>query len=68
MVYSEVVSSKKLLPKKSKYTKRDYDNLVKQGVKPNEARFICICSAVYYDVTYSKTFHSVRLRTECGIA
>ena len=68
MVYSDIVNGKRLLPRKSKYTKRDYNKLVQSGVKPKEARFICICSAVYYDVSCSNAFHSLRMRVECGIA
>lgn len=67
MVYSEVVKNNLILDKKSKYTKVDYNNLIKKGITPNAARFICICSAIYYDVTYSKFFESLECKIECKI-
>jgi len=62
MVYSDVVGGGKLLPKKSKYTKRDYTKLVNQGINPKEARFICICSAVHYDAPYSDALRYAGIR------
>lgn len=56
MIYSEVVKNGLILPKKSIYTIRDYNKLVKAGTAPKIARFICICSAVFHNVEYSKTF------------
>lgn len=56
MIYSDVVKNGLILPKKSIYTIRDYSKLVKAGTAPKVARFICICSAVFHNVEYSKTF------------
>jgi len=56
MVYSDVLKRDLLLPKKAKYTKSDCDKLIKAGVNASEARFICICSAIYHETGYSKFF------------
>ena len=68
MVYSDVVTGGRLLPEKTKYTKKDFDELVSQGVPSKEARFICICSAVHYNTGYSKVFNSRKMLIACGIA
>ena len=65
MVYSDVVNEKKVLPKKAKYTKKDFNNLIKAGATAKNARFICICSAVYYDVEYSYFFNSLECYKLC---
>lgn len=48
MVYSDYVKNNMILPKKAKYTMQDYKKLVKAGYTPLQARFSCICSAIYY--------------------
>lgn len=67
MVYSDILKNGLLLPQKSKYTKRDFEKLVKAGNAPKEARFICICSAIYHNSIYSGFFDSLELRVECKI-
>lgn len=67
MVYSDVVSGGLLLPKKSRYTKRDFEKLVNNGTSPKLARFICLCSAVHYDVPYSKFFDNHDLKVACKL-
>ena len=56
MVYSDVIKNNLILPKKEKYTKRDFLNVLAHGFKSTEARFICIVSAVYHNTSYSKFF------------
>ena len=56
MIYKDVIERNLVLPKKAKYTKADRDKLIKEGFKISEARFICVCSAVYHDTEYSKFF------------
>lgn len=67
MVYSDVINNGLLLPKKDKYTKKDFDFLLKEGKKPKDARFICICSAIYYNTTYSEFFDKTKTRIFCGL-
>ena len=67
MVYSDILKNGLLLPQKSKYTKRDFENLVKAGNAPKEARFICLCSAIHYGVKYSEFFNSLKTRIYCGL-
>lgn len=67
MVYSDVVKNGLILPRKEKYTKSDYKKLVKTGYLAKEARFICICSAIYHNSIYSNFFDSLKLRVECKI-
>lgn len=67
MVYSDILKNGLLLPQKSKYTKRDFKKLVKAGNAPKEARFICLCSAIYYGVEYSKFFNSLKTRIYFGL-
>ena len=67
MIYSDVINGNLLLPKKTKYTKKDFDKLINTGVEPKKARFICISSAIYYEVAYSDFFNSLKLRNICNI-
>lgn len=67
MIYSDVVKNGLILPRKEIYTIRDFEKLVKAGTEPRQARFICICSAIFHDVEYSKTFDSLKMRVNCGI-
>lgn len=67
MIYSDVIKNGLILPKKEIYTIRDFEKLVKAGTIPKVARFICICSAVYYDTKYSVFFDSVKCKYLCNI-
>ena len=67
MIYSDIVNNDLLLPEKKKYTKKDFYQLVNAGTIPKVARFICICSAVYYDTKYSVFFDSVKCKYLCNI-
>lgn len=67
MVYSDVINNGLLLPHKNKYTKRDFNYLISSGTKPKEARFICICSAIYYNTEYSSFFNNLKTKIQCGI-
>ena len=67
MLYSDVIKNGLILPKKEIYTIKDFKKLVKAGATTREARFICICSAIFHDVEYSKTFDSLKMRVNCGV-
>lgn len=67
MVYSDVVKNGLILSKKEKYTKIDFERLVKAGYSAKDARFICVCSAIYHNSIYSSFFDSLKLRVECKI-
>jgi hypothetical protein len=69
MVYSDVINNKwhEILPKKSKYTKRDVDkvyiDLFLNGKQPNEKEciFITLCTAIYHNAEcsdYINNYHS----------
>lgn len=59
MVYSDVIKAGMILPKKPRYTIRDYSKLRKQGFSIAAARFIVLCSAVYHETSYSKSLDSL---------
>lgn len=48
MVYSDVVKNNLILPKREKYTIRDFKKLVNAGYTQLQARFIVICSCIYH--------------------
>lgn len=68
MVYSDITKSGEVLPKKEKYTKKDFIKLVNAGIPAKKARFICICSAVYHDTQYSDFFDSLECFAFCRMA
>lgn len=67
MTYGDVIKRgwHKILPQKAKYTKRDLDkvllaslldkNIAGRTFTENEARFITVCTAIFYNAKYSKT-------------
>ena len=57
MVYTDVIKNGLILQKKEKYTKRDFMNVLSKGFSGTDARFICICSAIYHEVEYSNFFN-----------
>lgn len=59
MTYKDVIEAKMILPKKPRYTIRDYCKLREKGFSIAEARFIVICSAIYHDTTWSKSMDSL---------
>ncbi len=72
MTYTEVLNNNwhKLLPEKKKYTKRDMDDVLIKSLLNNkinggktftynQARFITICTAIFYNVPYSKSLEEV---------
>lgn len=67
MVYSDFVKNGLILPKKEKYTIKDFEKLVKAGTEPKQARFICICSAIFHNTEYSRSFNSLKMRIDCNI-
>ena len=67
MVYSDIVKNGLILSKKKKYTIKDFEKLVKAGTEPKQARFICICSAIFHSTEYSKSFNSLKMRIDCNI-
>ena len=70
MIYSEVVKSGWILPKKTKYTKHDVTNILTDSLfgkyranstlTEKEAKFICKCSAAYHDTDYSVYVKNIR--------
>jgi hypothetical protein len=47
-VYSDVVNGGYILPKKDKYTMKDFETLVNDGWDRVSAKFIVMCSGIYY--------------------
>ena len=47
-VYTHVINGGHLLPEKKKYTMRDFKNLVKEGYSQVDARWVLICSNIYW--------------------
>ena len=69
MVYSDVIKSGIVLPKKNKYTITDYKKLRETGHSVKNARFICICSAIFHDANYSKSIANLeKLQIKATIA
>lgn len=54
-VYSDVTNNDLILPYKRKYTIKDFDKLIKDGWEPSSARWIILCSAVYWHCEKHKT-------------
>lgn len=49
MTYSDVIKKNLILPQKNKYTISDFKKLVKTGYTQLEARFILICTDIFYN-------------------
>ena len=47
-VYTDVVNGGHLLPEKKKYTMKDFKALVKEGYSQVDARWVIICSHIYW--------------------
>lgn len=59
MVYSDVIKNNYhlILPKRNKYTKRDWLYLLKESRSPpSECFFVVKCTAIYHDSQWSKFF------------
>ena len=69
MTYKEVVKNGLILPKKEKYTLKDFKKLVNAGYTQLEARFITICSGIFYfdyePGHVSQIFFSSDFTTKC---
>lgn len=48
MIYSDIIKQGLILPKKQKYTKQDCKKLLQQGFSIKQAKFIVICSSIFY--------------------
>lgn len=59
MVYSDIVKAGMILPKKSRYTIREYRALRGKGYSASLARFIIVCSAVYHDAVWSHSLDNL---------
>lgn len=59
MVFNDVVKSGMILPKKSRYTIREYRALRKKGYSSSLARFILVCSAVYHNTVWSHSLDNL---------
>lgn len=70
MVYSDVVKNGLILEKKKKYTISDFRKLVEAGFTQLQARFIVICSDIYYyydeqETHASKFFYTENFTLKC---
>lgn len=77
VIYSEVVDSGLILPRKNKYTMRDAWRVVQQSLfSPyngrtltlQQAAFVCKCSAVCHDTDYSKRVGSVAVLKSASLS
>ena len=59
LTMKDVLAKDLILPHKTRYTITDYKKLRKQGYSVNNARFICICSACYYDTEWAHSLDSL---------
>ena len=68
-VYSDVVNGGYLLPKKGKYTMKDFKGLLTEWSQL-DALFIINCSATYWNTNVSRIFETAKFLTLCelGIA
>lgn len=64
-VYSDVVRSGLILPKKARYTKADFSRLVREGWNDVDERFIVRCSAAYHDAKESATICNASFLAAC---
>ena len=75
-VYMDVVNGGHLMPKRKKYTMRDFKALVEEGYSQIDARWILICSNIWYyhntgcGHTLSKHIDTAKFCRQCqlGIA
>lgn len=69
-VYSDVINAGLILPKKQKYTIRDFRKLLTEGWSQVDARWIILCSAVYWNTEPNKKLESANFLKLCqmGIA
>ena len=69
-VYSDVVNTGLILPKKQKYTIRDFRKLLTEGWNQVDARWIILCSAAYWNAEPNKKLESANFLKLCqyGIA
>lgn len=58
MTYRDIVNNGLILPYKAKYTMKDFKRLIDEGKEPKLARFICVCSAAYYNTECSANVHA----------
>lgn len=59
MVYADVVKAGMILPKKARYTIRDFRGLREKRYSSSLARFILVCSAVYHNTTWSHSLDNL---------
>ena len=64
-VYSDVVNAGFILPYKRKYTMYDFKKLVRKGWSQVDARWIILCSEVYYHYEVKEV--SITKEIETGI-
>lgn len=66
-IYSDVVKNNLILPKKRKYTIQDFRKLLAEGWNQIDARWIVLCSAVYWDAEPNKKMESAKFLTLCQL-
>lgn len=66
-VYSDVVNANLILPQKRKYTITDFRKLLKEGWNQVDARWIVLCSAVYWDAEPNKKLESADFLKMCQV-
>lgn len=66
-VYSDVVNANLILPQKRKYTINDFRKLLKEGWSQLDARWIVLCSAVYWDAEPNKKLESSDFLKMCQV-
>jgi len=59
MVYADVVKAGMILPKKARYTIRDFRGLREKGYSISVSRFILVCSAIYHGTTWAHSLDNL---------
>ena len=66
-VYSDVVNNNLILPQKRKYTIRDFRKLLTEGWNQIDARWIVLCSAVYWGAEPNRKLESADFLKLCQV-
>lgn len=64
-VYSDVVNNNLILPRKRKYTISDFRKLLAEGWSQIDARWIVLCSAVFWNAEPNKRLESAKFLDLC---
>ena len=66
-VYSDVINSNLILPCKRKYTINDFRKLLAEGWSQIDARWIVMCSAVFWNADLSNQIGSAKFLDLCEL-